>query len=52
MAPPSCAIGSAPAEPPRVDWLKRERDTRALRLTAIGRKGLAETFGVALAGVD
>jgi DNA-binding transcriptional ArsR family regulator len=33
-------------------WFKRERDTRALRLTAIGRKGLAETFGVALAGVD
>jgi hypothetical protein len=30
----------------------RERDTRALRLTAAGRKGLAETFGVTLAGVD
>jgi DNA-binding transcriptional ArsR family regulator len=33
-------------------WFRRERDTRALQLTAAGRKGLAETFGVTLAGPD
>ncbi len=33
-------------------WFRRERDTRALRLTTAGRKGLAETFGVTLAGRD
>ena len=27
-------------------WLTRMRDTRALRLTPVGRSGLAETFGV------
>lgn len=27
-------------------WFKRERDTRALQLTAAGKAGLAETFGV------
>lgn len=35
-----------------VGWFKRERDTRALRLTSTGRTGLAETFGVALTGED
>jgi hypothetical protein len=30
-------------------WLKRARDTRALRLTVAGRSGLRETFGVDLA---
>jgi DNA-binding transcriptional ArsR family regulator len=29
-------------------WFKRERDTRALRLTPAGRVGLASTFGVEL----
>jgi len=29
-------------------WLTRERDTRALRLTAAGRTGLRETFGIDL----
>ena len=29
-------------------WLKRERDTRALRLTTAGRAGLFDTFGVDL----
>jgi hypothetical protein len=27
-------------------WFRRERDSRALRLTPAGRTGLAETFGV------
>jgi DNA-binding transcriptional ArsR family regulator len=27
-------------------WFKRERDTRALRLTPLGRSGLAEVFGI------
>jgi DNA-binding transcriptional ArsR family regulator len=31
-----------------VGWLKRERDTRALRLTQAGRVGLFDTFGVDL----
>lgn len=31
-------------------WLGRARDGRALRLTPAGRTGLAETFGVELAG--
>ena len=31
-------------------WLRRERDTRALRLTPAGVTGLAATFGVRLAG--
>jgi len=31
-------------------WFKRERDTRALRLTLAGRAGLAETFGVDFSG--
>ena len=31
-------------------WFKRERDSRALRLTPAGRTGLAEVFGVALDG--
>ena len=31
-------------------WLTRMRDTRALRLTPEGRRGLAETFGVQWAG--
>ena len=30
-------------------WLVRERDTRALRLTAAGKAGLADTFGVDVA---
>ena len=29
-----------------LDWFKRERDSRALRLTPAGRAGLADTFGV------
>jgi DNA-binding transcriptional ArsR family regulator len=29
-------------------WLQRERDTRAVRLTAIGRAGLCDMFGVRL----
>jgi DNA-binding transcriptional ArsR family regulator len=29
-------------------WLKRERDSRAVRLTAAGRAGLLDTFGVDL----
>jgi DNA-binding transcriptional ArsR family regulator len=33
-------------------WFRRERDTRALRLTAAGREGLSATFGVTLAGLD
>jgi DNA-binding transcriptional ArsR family regulator len=33
-------------------WFRRERDSRALRLTTAGREGLAETFGVTLAAVD
>jgi DNA-binding transcriptional ArsR family regulator len=31
-------------------WLERERDTRALRLTSLGRRGLVEVFGVT--GID
>ena len=31
-------------------WFKRERDSRALRLTPAGRAGLAETFGVDFSG--
>ena len=31
-------------------WFKRERDTRALRLTSAGRSGLLDVFGVALDG--
>ena len=27
-------------------WFKRERDSRALRLTPLGRSGLAEVFGI------
>jgi hypothetical protein len=30
-------------------WLKRSRDTRAVRLTASGRAGLLDAFGVELA---
>jgi hypothetical protein len=30
-------------------WLVRERDSRALRLTAVGKAGLSDTFGVDLA---
>jgi DNA-binding transcriptional ArsR family regulator len=30
-------------------WFKRERDSRALRLTAAGRAGLLDTFGIDLA---
>ena len=29
-------------------WFKRNRDTRALRLTAVGKAGLFETFGADL----
>ena len=29
-----------------IGWFKRERDTRALRLTPAGRAGLADTFGI------
>jgi hypothetical protein len=29
-------------------WLIRERDSRALRLTAAGKTGLSDTFGVHL----
>jgi len=29
-------------------WLARERDSRALRLTAAGKRGLSETFGIDL----
>lgn len=32
-------------------WFKRERDSRALKLTPAGRKGLAKTFGVTLDGL-
>jgi DNA-binding transcriptional ArsR family regulator len=35
-----------------IGWFKRERDTRALRLTPAGRTGLAETFRVVLADED
>jgi hypothetical protein len=31
-------------------WFKRERDTRALRLTPTGTLGLLDVFGVALGG--
>ena len=31
-------------------WFRRERDTRALRLTPTGRTGLPDIFGVALDG--
>jgi DNA-binding transcriptional ArsR family regulator len=30
-------------------WFKRERDSRALRLTTVGRAGLLDTFGIDLA---
>jgi hypothetical protein len=30
-------------------WLKRSRDTRAVRLTALGHAGLRDAFGVELA---
>ena len=30
-------------------WLTRQRDSRALRLTAAGQAGLLDTFGVDLA---
>jgi len=33
-------------------WFKRERDTRALRLTAEGTAGFREVFGVVLGGGD
>jgi hypothetical protein len=33
-------------------WFKRERDTRALRLTAEGTAGLRDVFGVAFEGTD
>ena len=33
-------------------WFKRERDTRALKLTPAGRAGLARTFGVELGDAD
>src|SRR5438067_2364915 len=33
-------------------WFKRERDTRALRLTPAGTAGLRGVFGVAFGGVD
>ena len=33
-------------------WFKRERDTRALRLTAEGTAGLRDVFGVAFEGRD
>jgi hypothetical protein len=29
-------------------WIMRERDSRALRLTAAGKMGLSETFGLDL----
>ena len=29
-------------------WLARERDSRALRLTAAGKRGLSEPFGIDL----
>ena len=35
-----------------IGWFRRERDTRALRLTFAGRTGLAQTFGVALTDED
>jgi hypothetical protein len=28
-------------------WIKRERDTRAVRLTSAGRAGLSGLFGIA-----
>lgn len=31
-------------------WIARQRDTRAVSITAPGEKGLAETFGIDLAG--
>jgi DNA-binding transcriptional ArsR family regulator len=33
-------------------WFKRERDTRAMQLTAAGRTGLAEFFGLRIAEYD
>ena len=33
-------------------WFKRERETRALQLTAAGRTGLAELFGLRVAEYD
>jgi DNA-binding transcriptional ArsR family regulator len=33
-------------------WFQRGRDARALRLTSAGRAGLADSFGVQLAGAD
>jgi hypothetical protein len=29
-------------------WVARVRDTRALKISSQGRRGLAETFGIAL----
>ena len=31
-----------------LDWLIRGRDTRAVRVTSVGRAGLYETFGLDL----
>jgi hypothetical protein len=31
-----------------LDWMIRERDTRAVRITSAGRTGLYETFGLDL----
>jgi hypothetical protein len=33
-------------------WVRRERDTRALRLTTAGRAGLIDVFGVDLTDAD
>src|SRR5579863_2711897 len=31
-------------------WIKRQRDTRAVAITAVGREGLRETFGIEMEG--
>jgi hypothetical protein len=33
---------------PELGWIERSRDSRALAITAKGRRGFAETFGIDL----
>jgi DNA-binding transcriptional ArsR family regulator len=43
------AVGAALAERCfALHWFERQRDTRGLRITAAGRRGLEEVFGIAL----